>query len=85
VATTPGPRTSFGSLLGRDSLQYPACFFEDDDDEAVPLRRKFPWKRSTSLNQEQRARREQASDERRSVSARLRSTMLCAGCCGGEE
>ena len=37
VATTPGPRTSFGSLLGRDSSQYPACFFEDDD-ETAPLR-----------------------------------------------
>jgi Wiskott-Aldrich syndrome protein len=85
VATTPGPRTSFGSLLGHDSSQYPACFFEDDDDEAVPLRRKFPWKRSTSLTQEQRARRETIVGERRSVSARLKSAVLCAGCCSGED
>ena len=85
VATTPGPRTSFGSLLGRDSSQYPACFFEDDDDEAVPLRRKLPWKRSTSLTQEQRARRHATVDDRRSVSARLKSAVLCVGCCGGED
>ena len=80
VATTPGPRTSFGSLLGRDSSQYPACFFEDDD-EAAPLRRKFPWKRSTSLIQEQRARREALTGERRSFGSRLKATVLCAGCC----
>ena len=85
VATTPGPRTSFGSLLGHDSSQYPACFFEDDDDEAVPLRRKFPWKRSTSLTQEQRARRETIGGRRRRVSARFKSAVLCAGCCSGED
>ena len=48
VLTTPGIRTSFGSLLGRDSTQYPACFFEDDDDdddETVPFRRRFRWHR----------------------------------------
>ena len=83
VATTPGPRTSFGSLLGRDSSQYPACFFEDDD-EAAPLRRKFLWKRSTSLTQEQRARREALTGEGRSLSTRLKSAVLCAGCCGGD-
>ncbi|KAK5164219.1 uncharacterized protein LTR77_009913 [Saxophila tyrrhenica] len=40
ASTTPGPRTSFGGLLGP---QYPACFFEEEeeDDEAAPLRRKF--------------------------------------------
>jgi len=50
VLTTPGIRTSFGSLLGRDSTQYPACFFEDDDDddETVPFRRKFRWHRPRS-------------------------------------
>ncbi|EME86884.1 uncharacterized protein MYCFIDRAFT_172580 [Pseudocercospora fijiensis CIRAD86] len=48
LAPTPGPRTSFGSLLRRDSQQYPACFFEDDDDEEAPLRRKWAWK--TSVN-----------------------------------
>lgn len=58
VAPTPGPRTSFGSLLRRDSgttvsaygsTQYPACFFEDDDDEDVPLRRRFgSWRKTGS-------------------------------------
>jgi Wiskott-Aldrich syndrome protein len=81
AATTPGPRTSFGSLLGRDSSQYPACFFEDDD-EAAPLRRKLPWKRSTSLTQEQRARREALTGDRRSFGSRLKAIVLCAGCCG---
>ena len=50
LAPTPGPRTSFGSLLRRDSAQYPACFFEDDDDESAPLRKKWAWKKSTSSN-----------------------------------
>lgn len=81
VATTPGPRTSFGPLLGRDSSQYPACFFEDDD-EAAPLRRKFPWQNSTSLTQEQRARREEMAGERRSPGAKLKSAILCSCCCG---
>lgn len=84
VATTLGPRTSFSSLLGgRDSAQYPACFFEDDD-EAAPLRRKFPWKRSGSLTQEQRQRRRALTGERRSLRSRVRSVVLCAGCCGGD-
>lgn len=54
LAPTPGPRTSFGSLLRRDSnAKYPACFFEDDeddddDDESAPLRRKWAWMKSTS-------------------------------------
>lgn len=49
LAPTPGPRTSFGSLLRRDSQQYPACFFEDDDedDEEAPLRRKWAWKKKS--------------------------------------
>ncbi|KAK0337703.1 hypothetical protein LTR94_003315 [Friedmanniomyces endolithicus] len=58
-------RTSFGSLLqelsrdggpaGRASesgpnQQYSGCFFEDDEDETAPLRKKFGWtRRSTSL------------------------------------
>ena len=52
TTTTPGLRTSLGSLLdgggavGRDD--YPACFFEDDEEDA-PLRRKFAWKRNLSL------------------------------------
>lgn len=50
-APTPGPRTSFGSLLRRDSAQYPACFFEDDDDdESAPLRKKFgSWGRKSGV------------------------------------
>ncbi|KXT13596.1 hypothetical protein AC579_8496 [Pseudocercospora musae] len=53
LAPTPGPRTSFGSLLRRDSQQYPACFFEDDDDdddngEEAPLRKKWGWKKSVN-------------------------------------
>ena len=84
VATTPGPRASFGSLLGRDSTQYPDCFFEDDDDdEGAPLRRKFPWKRSASLRQEQQNRvAGRLLDDRDSFGVRLRSFFLCGGCCG---
>ncbi|KAF7196781.1 hypothetical protein HII31_01699 [Pseudocercospora fuligena] len=50
LAPTPGPRTSFGSLLRRDSqqYQYSACFFEDDDDEEAPLRKKWGWKKSVN-------------------------------------
>lgn len=48
LAPTPGPRTSFGWLLRRDNAQYPACFFENDDDESAPLRRMWAWKKSTS-------------------------------------
>ena len=81
AATTPGPRTSFGSLLGRDSAQYPACFFEDDDDEEVPLRRKFGWKRFVSSIQEQQAKRESLGG-RRSFSQRLSYMLLCGVCCG---
>ncbi|KAF2170365.1 hypothetical protein M409DRAFT_19185 [Zasmidium cellare ATCC 36951] len=49
--STAGLRTSFGSLLRRESTAqqgysyYPDCFFEDDDDEAEPLRRRR-WRRS---------------------------------------
>lgn len=52
LAPTPGPRTSFGSLLRRDiNAQYPACFFEDDDDDDESthmLGKKWAWKKSTS-------------------------------------
>ncbi|KAI5364641.1 hypothetical protein Slin15195_G041800 [Septoria linicola] len=51
LAPTPGPRTSFGSLLRRDSnAQYPACFFEDDEDDESThmLGKKWAWKKSTS-------------------------------------
>ena len=82
VATTPGPRASFGSWLGRNSSQYPACFFEDDDDEAAPLWRKFSWKRSTSLTQDQRARREALTGESRSLGIRFKSAILRTNCCG---
>lgn len=45
-------RASFGSLLRGvehegQSGQYPACFFEDDDDEIVPLRRKLHFGRGS--------------------------------------
>ena len=85
AATTPGPRTSFGSLLERDSGGYPACFFEDDDDEdeAVPLRRKFGgWKRSASLTLEQKAARAERFGERESFGRRVGKVLLCWGCCG---
>jgi len=83
VATTPGPRTSFSSLLaGRDSAQYPACFFEDDGDERMPLRRKFAWKRSASMTYERQAQKRNGRfDDLRSLSWRLKRIMLCGGCC----
>jgi hypothetical protein len=82
VATTSGPRTSFGSLSGNDTSKYPACFFEDDeDDEAAPLRRKFRWKRSFSL-QEQRRSKAGRFDDRLSFGRRMSRVLLCGGCCG---
>ncbi|TKA25977.1 hypothetical protein B0A50_05489 [Salinomyces thailandicus] len=87
AATTPGPRTSFGSLLasvGRDSGQYPACFFEDDDDddEEMPLRRKFGWKRSVSLTlQERQGRRQEGRWS--GFAGWFGRVMLCGGCGGG--
>lgn len=87
VLTTPGRRTSFGSLLGGDSTQYLACFFEDDDDddvgaEAAPLRRKFRWQRSSNVKHEAKAR-ETGRSGRKSFSRRLAKVLLC-GCCGDE-
>lgn len=83
AATTPGLRTSFGSLFGRSSSQYPACFFEDDDDdEHVPLRKKLPWKQSISLTQDGPGVRDERNGGRGSLSRRVRSVMLCSGCCG---
>ncbi len=87
VATTLGPRTSFGSLLGGDvgSPHYPLCFFEADDDddygEAAPLRRKFRWHRkSGSLVKEISMKKKGGRfDERRSWGGRLTRLMLC-GC-----
>ncbi|KAK4609021.1 hypothetical protein CLAFUR4_14667 [Fulvia fulva] len=77
TAPTPGPRTSFGSLLRRDSAQYPACFFEDD--EEAPLRRKFAWKKTSmaSSHEHQRGR----YDEPPSFGERFVKLMLCG--CGG--
>ena len=49
----------------------------------LPCGRKFPWKRSISVTQEQRARREALTGEQRSFRTRLKSAVLCAGCCGG--
>ena len=77
MAPTPGPRTSFGSLLRRDSAQYPACFFEDD--EEAPLRRKFAWKKtsSTSSYEHQRGR----YNDPPTFGERFLKLMLCG--CGG--
>lgn len=84
AATTPGPRTSFGSLLGRDSAQYPACFFEDDDDdEVMPLRRKLGWKRSTRLTHERKVRKaERFGEHHESFGRRVGRVLLCGGCYG---
>ncbi|KAK5114650.1 hypothetical protein LTR62_002223 [Meristemomyces frigidus] len=94
AATTPGPRTSFGSLLrnvpdrSERSRQYPACFFEDDEDESMPLRWTFgSWRRGDSLTvkeiaascEEGRAR----FDERVGLGLRLKRVLLCGGCGGG--
>lgn len=80
AVTTPGPRMSFGSMLGgRDSAQYPACFFEDDDEEA-PLRRKFAWKRSTSLIHERQTKSNGRFNDQPSLAWRLKCIMLCGGC-----
>ncbi|TKA75627.1 hypothetical protein B0A55_04898 [Friedmanniomyces simplex] len=98
-------RTSFRSLLneiasggsaaGRASesgpYQYPACFFEDDEDETAPLRKKFGWKRrSTSLtvkeiplqSKHRGSNGRGRFDERTSLGYRLRRLMLCGGCSG---
>lgn len=68
-------------LAGRDSAQYPACFFEDDD-EGAPLRRKFGWKRSLSLTHEQQAKKQRRGrfDEESSLGLWLRRIVLCDGC-----
>ncbi|KAK0265298.1 hypothetical protein LTR35_017162 [Friedmanniomyces endolithicus] len=97
-------RTSFGSLLqelrrdsgaaGRASesgpnQQYSACFFEDDEDEMAPLRKKFAWtRRSTSLTVKEIPlhRKHRGSnargrfDDRPGLGYRLRSLMLCGEC-----
>lgn len=84
VLTTPGPRTSFGSLLGRDGAGYPACFFEDDDDddyscEVAPLRRKLRWQRSSKLRHEVKEGRASRLEGRESVGQRIAKVVLC-GC-----
>lgn len=94
VATTPGPHTSFGSLLRgtRTSAQYPACFFEDDedDDEAAPLTRKLTWRppRSKGTRDCTASRGSTGSrlwsgrfDERRGWGRKVRGWVLCG--CGG--
>lgn len=84
AATTPGPRTSFGSLLegrGSGSGTYPACFFEDEEDEEAPLRGKSGWKRSLSLTQEQRGRKARGRFEERRGFGRVVRMLLCG--CGG--
>ncbi|EME38990.1 hypothetical protein DOTSEDRAFT_139901 [Dothistroma septosporum NZE10] len=77
MASTPGPRTSFGSLLQRDSAQYPACFFEDD--EEAPLRRKFTWTKTSSTSSHEHQRRRY--DESPTLGERFVKLMLC-GCSG---
>lgn len=81
AATTPGPRTSFGSLLAdRDGAQYPACFFEDDDQEE-PLRMKLGWKRSASLTYERPGNSARGRfDEKGSFAQKVQRVLLC-GCC----
>ncbi|KAK0783493.1 hypothetical protein LTR91_008987 [Friedmanniomyces endolithicus] len=97
-------RTSFGSLLqelsrdggpaGRASesgpnQQYSGCFFEDDEDETAPLRKKFGWtRRSTSLTVKEipLQRKHRGSNARGrldyqpGLGYRLRSLILCGGC-----
>ncbi|KAK3074900.1 hypothetical protein LTR53_002290 [Teratosphaeriaceae sp. CCFEE 6253] len=103
AATPNGLRTSFGSLLnevertGRRSEsgmyhhQYPACFFEDDEDESAPLRKKFGWaRRSTSLTVKELTPLTKTGgrvgrgrfDERAGWGEQLRRVMLCGGCGG---
>ncbi|KXS96424.1 hypothetical protein AC578_3020 [Pseudocercospora eumusae] len=91
LAPTPGPRTSFGSLLRRDSQQYPACFFEDDededeDDEEAPLRRKWGWKKSVNSvssggRDSKMSTRKGKCDEVESPKPGFWKLMLCG--CGG--
>ncbi|OQO00568.1 hypothetical protein B0A48_13058 [Cryoendolithus antarcticus] len=83
AVTTPRIRTSFGSLMGRDSAQYPACFFEDDDDESAPLRRKFRWQKGGSLTKETPFSRHDRGrfDEKTGLGERMRRWLLC-GCSG---
>ncbi|CAK3774968.1 Hypothetical predicted protein [Lecanosticta acicola] len=84
MAPTPDPRTSFGSLLRRDSGtvsaagQYPACFFEDDDDEEVPLRRRFGTWRKTGSSTASRSSYGSRRAERKGGFWRM---MMCG--CGG--
>ncbi|KAK6406347.1 hypothetical protein LTR95_018671, partial [Oleoguttula sp. CCFEE 5521] len=82
AVTTPRIRTSFGSLMGRDSAQYPACFFEDDD-ESAPLRRKFRWQKGGILTKETPFSRHGRGrfDEKTGLGERMRRWLLC-GCSG---
>ena len=84
LATAPGPRTSFGSLLGRESAQYPACFFDDDDDDDVraPLRSRLCWQRGGSSAHGKRiATRQTKHVSGLSLGKRIRRFLLCG--CGG--
>jgi hypothetical protein len=105
--TTPGPRTSFGSVVHdpiatpaststrtssrrSESGQYPACFF-DDDEEISPLRKKFTWRRATNLSVkeiehgggEMWSQVEERLDEKVGLGLRVKQIILCSGCAGG--
>lgn len=80
MVPTPGPRTSFGSLLHGNETQYPDCFFEDDNEEVL-LRRKFAWKRSRGSSSLESRKLKGRFDEPESFGSRFVRLMLCG--CGG--
>jgi Wiskott-Aldrich syndrome protein len=69
-------------LLRKDSAQYPACFFEDDeDDEAAPLRRRLQsWTMRGSGGEGRRSKgRFDRTEE--SFGRKFRRVVFCG--CGG--
>lgn len=88
LATTPGPRTSFGSLLqgiGEHNENHPACFFEAED-ESAPVRRKFAWARvgSVTVKEIQPAYKSGRGrfDDGEGLGLKLKRFVLCGGCGG---
>ncbi|KXL47451.1 hypothetical protein M433DRAFT_530141 [Acidomyces richmondensis BFW] len=79
------PRTSFSSLLDtdgrcRDGTPYPACFFEDDEEQA-PSRKIFVWKHYISLTQEKGQKQSGSrSNEKPKFVQWLKRLMLCSEC-----